>query len=74
MHIMTKDGWVALQPLYRGNGCYTYPNAKEPTPPRMENGIPAPHHDKPLMFEGVPMYQASIDFILTMRNKIRTRS
>lgn len=30
--IMTANGWRRLAPLYRGPGCYDYPDAKEPTP------------------------------------------
>lgn len=28
--IMTATGWQRLVPLYHGNGCYNYPNAREP--------------------------------------------
>lgn len=28
MHIKTATGWKPLEPLYRGAGCYDYPNSR----------------------------------------------
>lgn len=69
MDIMTKDGWKQLQPLFRGYGCYSYPNAKEGEPVSSSNGIPAPYRGVFVMFQGIRMSVETYTFVRKLQRE-----